>query len=37
MIKLKRKSENTSRQTKMETQLFKIYGIQQKQFEVGSS
>ena len=30
--KSKRKSENTLRQMKMETQLFKIYGTQQKQF-----
>ena len=29
--KSKRKSENTLRQIKMETQLSKIYGMQQKQ------
>ena len=32
MKKSKRNSENTSRQIKMETQLSKICGIQQKQF-----
>ena len=31
-----RKSENTSRQMKMETQLTKIYGMQQKEKEVYS-
>ena len=30
MMKLKNKSENASRQTKMKTQLYKIYGMQQK-------
>ena len=29
-MKLKNKSENASRQTKMKTQLYKIYGMQQK-------
>ena len=32
MKKSKRKSENTFRQRKIETQLSKIYGMQQKQF-----
>ena len=32
MKKLKGKSENTSRQRKMETQNSKIYGMQQKPF-----
>ena len=31
-MKSKRKSENTSRQMKMKTQFFEIYGMQQKQF-----
>ena len=31
MKKSKRNSKNTSRQMKMETQLSKIYGMQQKQ------
>ena len=32
-MKSKRKSENTQRQMKLETQLSKIYGMQQKQFQ----
>ena len=32
MKKSERKSENTWRQMKMETQLSKIYGMKQKQF-----
>ena len=36
MKESKRKSENTSRQMKMETQHSEIYGIQQKKFEEGS-
>ena len=33
-MKSKRKSENTLRQMKMETQLSKSYGMQQNQFQV---
>ena len=36
MIKSKWKSENTSRQMKMKTQLSKSYAMQQKQFYKGN-
>ena len=37
MMKSKKKFKNTLRQVMMKTQPYKIYGMQQKQFLVGSS
>ena len=36
-MKSKKKFKNTLRQMTMKTQLYKIYGMQQKQFLEGSS